>query len=118
MESIKKELIKRQNSYTVNSSNKHLNTDNSNTVEEEIEKLLREKDIKPEGIAMMLSGGLADPESLGYYHILCRENDSSKLLKALSLTKEADSQGKIRSKKAVYFLGILKKWGLKTKFKK
>ncbi len=120
MESIKKELLKRQNSYPVNSNKESISTVNSNsrTVGEEIENLIHERGIKPEAVAMMLSEGLSDPGSLEFYKILARENNPSLLLEVLHLTKEADQLNKIRTKKPVYFLGILRKKGIVVKFKK
>jgi len=67
---------------------------------------------------MMLSEGLSDPGSLEFYKILARENNPSLLLEVLHLTKSADQQNKIRTKKPVYFLGILRKKGIVVKFKK
>lgn len=106
---------------TVNSSNNTLKTVNSTkqlTVDEKISALLEENDLKAEYVAKILSDGLSDPSSLNYYSILAKEHSPARLLEALSITKESARDGKIRTKKAIYFLAILRKWGLKTKFKK
>lgn len=111
------------NKYTVNGKYKSKNTVNSitvdsKTVEEKILDLLIEEDIKPEGVAQALAEGLSDPNSLGYYKILAKNNNPETLLRALHLTKEADSLGKIRTRKPIYFLAILRNWKLQTKFLK
>ncbi len=112
------------NSYTVNGKyNKSIHTVNSSTVDsktvdEKIADLLKEENIKPEGVAQMLAEGLSDLNSLGYYLLLVKNNNPEILLKALYLTKETDSLGKIKTKKAIYFLGILKNWKVQTKFRK
>ena len=93
------------------------NTDNSITVASKIKGILDQAGIKPEGVAKMLCEGLDDPKSERYYTILATENPSERLLEAMHLTKDASVRGIIKVSKAVYFQGILKKWGLKTKFK-
>jgi len=114
---IKKTQKKIQNSYTVNSNKKSLNTVNSRTVEEEIEDLLNRRNITPEGVGKLLAEGLDDKESEAYYFLLAKENKQAKLLEAMHLTKEAYRHRKIRTKKAIYFIAILRNWGFKTKFK-
>mgnify|MGYP001593160911 CR=1 FL=1 len=107
------------NSITVNSNNKNIDTVNNGiTVAEKIENIIEENDIKPEGIAKFLSEELSDEKSYGYFLILAKENKGSVLLQVLHDTKDADSRGVIRRNKAVYFMGILRKKGIKTKFKK
>lgn len=105
---------------TVNSNNKSSNTVNSNkTVSEKINGFLIREEITPEGVAQTLAEGLGDAKSLNYYRILAKENDCGKLLEALSYTRDADLQGKIRTKKAIYFQAILRRrWNIKTKFKR
>jgi len=121
-----KDLIKAHplNSRTVDSKSRYLSTvnssdtDNSITVTDKIEKLLAEERITPEGIAKVLSEELDDKKSERYYILLATENSQAKLFEALSFTKDADRRGIIRRNKAVYFMAILKRWGLKTKFRK
>lgn len=108
-------------SINVNSNDKYINTvNNSDNVNDELDKFLEEKNIKPEGIAIKLSEDLSDLKSISYYNILVKENRNKLdiILDSLSLTKEADSQGKIRTNKAAYFLGILRRKGITVKFKK
>lgn len=108
--------------HTVNSNNKYLhlptvNSNNSLTIEEKINAILEEEAITPEGVAIMLAEGLNDAKSKNYYILLANEHNHGKLLQALSLTKEADREGKIRTIKAIYFQAILRKWGFKIKFR-
>ena len=108
---------------TVNSNKDITNTVNSNTVKEEHREIeiktndyLNEICGNPNYIADKLARELDDTKSYRYYQLLALNNDIPKLLEALSYTKMASNEGKIRTKKAVYFNGIIKNWGLKTKF--
>lgn len=120
------DLIKEHplNSNTVDSNKRYSSTvnskdtDNSITVTDKIEKIIEEAHLKPEGIGKILSEGLGDKKSERYYILLATENPQGKLFEALSITKDADRRRLIRINKAVYFMAILKRWGLKTKFKK
>jgi|SRR3989344_1071188 len=103
---------------TVNSKDKSLDTDNSIPVSEEIEALLKERGITPEGVAELLSEMLDDKKSLSYYLILAKEHNPGRLLEAAHITKNAYKQGKIRKTKPIYFIAILRRWELKTKFRK
>lgn len=67
---------------------------------------------------MLLGEKLSDKKSIGYYLILAKANNPASLLKALHDTMDADSRGVIRRNKAIYFMGILRKLGIQTKFKK
>ncbi|PIS00210.1 MAG: hypothetical protein COT84_08840 [Chlamydiae bacterium CG10_big_fil_rev_8_21_14_0_10_35_9] len=123
MESIGEEIKKRQNSNSsiVNSNKKYITTVNSNSdlsLEEEITSVFERHGVKPEGVAKMLAEGLDDTKSERYYLLLAKENNMPKLLEALHITKQAKQESKLRISMAVYFLGILKNWGFKTKFKK
>lgn len=104
----------RKDTSTVNSNE----TDNSLTVASRIEKVIEEARITPEGIGKVLSEELDDLRSERYYILLATENSQSKLFEALSITKDADRRGIIRTKKAIYFLAILRRWKLKIKFRK
>lgn len=108
-------------SIKVNSNKEYIDTvnSNSNTVTDKIEKILEEEGIKPEAVAQMLAEGLSDVKSLIYYLILAKESNPPKLLEALSIVKDAEFQNKIKTKnKPAYFIGILRNWGIKVKFKK
>ncbi len=113
-----KEIIKKRKIFTVNSNSKYISTVNSNTVTGKFERFISENGIEPEGVAQLLAEGLDDTKSLSYYLILTKENSCSRLLEALSYTHDASQRKKIRCSKPVYFQGILRHWGIKTKFKK
>lgn len=69
------------------------------------------------GVAQVLAAGLNDEHSLQYYKMLVQNTSNEVLMDALNLTETAAKEGKIKQKKVYYFLGILKKWGVQTKFK-
>lgn len=110
---------------TVNSKKEYIPTVNSmETVDssekatwEQIEQLLADRDITPEGFAKLLADKLDDFESEAYYVLLAKNNSQGRLSQALHLTLEIAKEGKIRTKKAIYFIAILRRWGLRTKFK-
>lgn len=110
---------------TVNSNKDITNTVNSNTVKEEFRELeiktndyLNEVFGNYDYIADKLARELDDMKSLQYFKLLAKNNDTHKLLEALSYTKLADNEGKIKTKKVTYFNGIIKNWGMKTKFRR
>lgn len=112
------------NTDTVNSNKEFNNTVNCETVKEEYRDLENRSDIflnelkgKPEYVADKLSRELDDMNSLHYYLLLAKNNPPEKLFEALSYVKIVSNEGKIRTKKAIYFISILKRWGFTTKFK-
>lgn len=112
------------NTDTVNSNKEFNNTVNCETVKEEYRDLENKSNIfldelkgKPEYVADKLSRELDDQDSLHYYLLLAKNNPPEKLFEALSYVKVASNEEKIRTKKAIYFISILKHWGLMTKFK-
>jgi hypothetical protein len=109
----------RLNSYTVNSNKDKLNTVNSNekTFNEELNDLIEKHKITPEGIAQKLSEDLDDPLSIDYYLTLAKNTEAGRLLEALSIVLDVARQNKIKTKKAIYFIWILNRWGIRTKFK-
>ena len=116
-------LTKRQvNGITVppvNSKDKSITTVNSNnslTVKEKIQALLDEENITPEGVAEMLAETLDDKKSLPYYIILVKEHGAPRLLEIMHYVKDVARTKVIRSK-ALYFMAILKRKNLKTKFR-
>jgi hypothetical protein len=122
------EILKTKKQLTVNSTvncNKDINnTVNSPIVDEKYQELedktnsyLDELRGNPEFVADKLSRDLDDQKSIRYYRLLAINTDPEKLLEALSYVKAAERENRIRSKKAIYFTAILKKWGIKTKFK-
>lgn len=100
---------------TVNSNNSNIKTVNSYS--SKVEKLLEEIGGNPEGIALSLAEKLDDNKSLIYYKLLAVNINSKKLFEALSITLDAERREKIRYTKPIYFIGILKKWGLQTKWR-
>lgn len=109
---------------TVNSyKNINNNTVNSETVssdkDETIGDCLNQYIYEPEAIAKKLAEELDDKKSEVYFLLLAKNTTSpERLIEALSYVKNADSRGNIKTKnKSVYFLGILKNWGIVTKFK-
>ncbi len=115
---------------TVNSSSGNSRLNNSNTIDssepvkqertlaERIEELVEEYNTKPEGVAQLLAELLKDLDSIKYYAILVKEYSAGELLAIAHYVKDMDREGKIKTKRAIYFLGILKRKGFKTKFKK
>lgn len=93
---------------TVNNSNKY-NTVNSITVPIKTEE---------ESIAMDLAKKLDDEKSYKYFLLLVKSNPYHRLEEALKWTLLTDKEGKIRTKKSIYFIAILRRWGLTTNFKK
>lgn len=108
---------KQLNSLPVNSKDKSLYTVNSNTVSKKIDEFIEQLEITPEGVAQKLAEDLGDLDSSDYYTILAKSTQPGRLLEALSYVKEAEQRGRIKTKKAIYFQGILRKWGIRTKFK-
>lgn len=112
-------LLKGKVRPTVNSSSKSLSTVNSNKqLSEQIEELVLRYGAKPEYIADQLAQGLDDTKSKRYYLILAKEIPPEVLFESLSYTKMAGQDGRIRTKKAIYFQAILRRKGYKTKFSK
>lgn len=102
------------NSNTVNSDKKIYITVNSKTVDKEIQT---ENILEDDAMAKELSEKLDDTRSLGYYKLLITNNNREKLFDALAITLDASRMGMIRSKKAIYFIGVLRKLNMKTNFK-
>lgn len=105
---------------TVNGKDKYIPTVNSKdslTVEDKIQALLDEENITPEGVAEMLAETLDDKKSLTYYLILVKEHGAPKMLEIMHYVKDVARTKAIRNK-ALYFMAILKRKNLKTKFKK
>lgn len=84
---------------------------------ERVDDALKKFTYQPKAIAQRLSEDLKDQESFDYYLLLAKNNSQDKLLEALSYTNDASNRGKIKTKKAVYFISIIRNWGLKTRFK-
>lgn len=133
MDSIKDILIKKPvnsnntdttivNGNTVNSVDKSSITNTVNyvdrlTVDEKINTILEDAAIQPEAVAKMLAETLDDEKSLSYYTILVKEHGAPKMLEIMHYVKDV-ARTKILRNKALYFMAILKRKNIKTKFKK
>ncbi len=126
MESISKTVKKQYDqivpSPAVNSNNNTSNTVNSNsnttnTVNSIDEWLLRMETTR-DGIAYKLSEDLGDKKSLQYYKVLTHNHDPRKLLDALAIFRNAKANGVHIKFPPAYFQGILRNWGIQTKFSK
>ncbi|MEX0616647.1 MAG: hypothetical protein WD231_02405 [Candidatus Woykebacteria bacterium] len=115
MESLKETLKGKEE--TVNSLKRNSNTVNSITVTDQVNHLVSSFGLEEESVAKVLAQGLSDERSLGYYRLLANNYDPQKLYEALSFTKLAATEGRLVRKRAIYFQGILKRWGYQTKFK-
>lgn len=93
---------------TVNSNKKYI-TVNSKTV-----SIKTEEDV----MALELAEKLGDKKSYNYFLLLAKHNSHNELREALSYTLMAEREGRIKTIKAVYFIGIIRKWGLRVNFKK
>lgn len=125
MENIQKVIKNKKKAlHTVNSNKNNKNTVNCNTVKQyrdidtEVEDLLKRLQGKPEYIAKILAEKLDDQKSLAYFTLLAKNTSSKALFEALSYTLDADSRNKIRTTKAIYFMAILRRWKIPTKFKR
>lgn len=122
---IKNILNKKKQQLTVNSTvkNKSNNTVNSKTVlpnkEETISEYLNRCSHEPEAIAKVLAEKLDNTKYENYYRLLVNNTKPPEiLLEVLSLVLDAEARKIIRNKKSIYFIGILKKKGIVTKFSK
>ena len=114
------------NSYTVNSKSKSLSTVNSKevadqpkTLEEDIAEAMRKHNLPKEGAAMYIAELLNDTKSIKLYKILVSENKPEFLMERAHYVKEMDLQGKIWThNRPAYYLGLLRRLGVKVKFKK
>lgn len=102
----KKELNKRSN------VNKDI-SNNVNNVEDELDKLL-EKIIeisgdKPESIGQTIAEKLNDVGNLNFHIKTAKLNQPQILFEALALTMDAYKQGFIRTSRAKYYVGVLKR---------
>jgi hypothetical protein len=109
-------------SSTVNSYKDINNTVNGVSVkgeyrelEKKTDELLNELRGNPEFVADKLARELDDQKSQRYFLVLARNTDPKILLEALSYTKLANRDGKIKNK-GKYFMSILIRWKIKVKF--
>lgn len=108
------DVAQQLNRLTVNSKEKDIKTVNSL---QRTQSSIIGEEIDEEGMALELAEKLDDIRSIKYYTLLAKNVNHQFLFEALSLTRDADRQGRIRKNKAVYFLAILRNHGVKVKFK-
>lgn len=114
--------ILQNNKYTdtVNSRDIEINnTVNSNeeSLLQKISKFIEEQKITPEGIALLISELLADNKSLKYYLLLVKEHNPSVLIELAYQVRDRHKLGLLKRAMPIYFIGILRKKGFKTKFR-
>lgn len=63
--------------------------------------------------ALSLARALDDVKNLNFYIRLVKNAEESSLFESLSVTLEARKQGKIRFTNAKYFVGVLKRKGIR-----
>ena len=103
MDSVNNILTRRINNVNVDN-----NINNNVNVEELVRELQGEVD-KPNALAEILVKQLEAPQNKRFYLKLAREYPIETLFKCLALTKEASRDGLIRTSKAQYFYGIVKR---------
>ena len=108
---VKEKMQTTVNRITVNSKKKNIITVNS-----KVNELLEELQLEPEALAQVLADKLNDQKNIDYYILLAKNAIPTKLFEAVSITLDAERRGKIRVRKPVYFLGILRRWNIQTKF--
>lgn len=91
-------------------SNVNVHKDNSNNVYvENVAKKIEEALDKPKAIAEILAENLNAPSNLKFYLKLVYQYPTATLFECLALTKEAEREGSIRTTKAQYFYGIVRR---------
>lgn len=81
-------------------------SNNVNTLDVNVGDRLKEENAK--NIAVTLGKGLDDLESYNYYLKCAKEHPADLLYECLSIVLRAKKEGRIRSKPAKYFVGVLK----------
>lgn len=94
---------------------KHINVNNvnknifNNVKELNVNVSEDDKNEKINYCANIFATYLNDFKSLNYYRKLFREYSEGALYECLSIVKETESQGKIRTTPAQYFVGVVKR---------
>lgn len=111
---------------TVNSCKEKLNTEtervtsNSNSIDEDriiIQNKFQEFLYKPEALAKELAEKLDDEKSYKFYLTLARNSNQNVLLDILACTVGAYNEGRLRRPRPIYFMSILQRKGIRTKFR-
>lgn len=78
-----------------------------------LNELLQTYEDKPKGVAEIIAGELDDLRNINFYIKVAKNNNLQLLFEALSITKEALKEGKIRTSGAKYYVGVLKRMHLR-----
>lgn len=97
--------------------NTNTTTDNGLLLRKELEHVLENHQGKSDSVASFLAGLLNDMKNLAYYKILVAHTNPAFLIEIAHDVKARDLEGKIRTTRAVYFMAILKRKQIQTKFK-
>lgn len=113
----KKDILENNVKRYINNNVNNVNKDISNNVNADkdilLEELLRLYNDKPNAIALTIAEKLGDKKNLNFYIKLVKANNPHKLFEILSITLEAYSLGQINSTRAKYFVGVLKRKGVR-----
>ena len=102
MEQVNKVLLNRKN----------VNVDNyinNNVYDEQVAKKIQDAIDKPKAIGEILTEKLNAPHNLRLYIKLSYEYSTETLFRCVALTEEAFKQGLIKTDKARYFYGIVRR---------
>jgi hypothetical protein len=102
---------------TVSNQTEEIPTANSKLIQKDIEVIIRKYQEDPEALAKYITDNTDDQKSFGYYTILAKNTNPTLIMQAIDSTIKASKRGLIRTTKAIYFMGILRKLKVKTKFK-
>lgn len=89
-----------------------VNVDNNisiNVYDDNVARRIREAIDKPKAIVELLAQELGAPSNRKFYIKLAYQYSIESLFECLSLTKEAHREGRIKTTRAQYFWGIVKK---------
>ena len=103
MEPIKKLFPERK--YNVNVDNDLSN----NVYNDNVAKKIQEALDKPKAIGQILADKLDAPQNLKFYIKLAYQYSTEVLFECLALTEEAFREGRIKTTKAQYFYGIVRR---------
>jgi len=109
------DLVKGSN-VNVNNVDKYINTNVNNVTsneEKQLVELLNEVKHKPEALAQIIAEKLSDTKNLNFHIKTAKLNNSQILFEALALVLEAKQNGMVRTTPARYYVGILKRKGVR-----
>ena len=114
MESIEEEIKKRTTNIVggVNKTRSNVNVDKdliNNVYDDNVRQKIQEAIDKPKAIGTILAEKLNAPSNLKLYIKLAYQCSTETLFECLALTEEAYREERIRTTKAQYFYGIIRK---------